>query len=66
MFCYCPLYFLGERCGGQFKYSGEEGIKNCDDCFFPHMPEYYETIVAKLAKKENLITETTAGEKSPR
>ena len=27
LFCYCPLYALGSRCGGQFTYT-ETGIKN--------------------------------------
>ena len=27
LFCYCPLYALGENCGGNFKYT-EDGIKD--------------------------------------
>ena len=27
LFCYCPLYALGDKCGGNFKYI-EEGIKD--------------------------------------
>ena len=26
LFCYCPLYALGDRCGGNFRYIGD-GIK---------------------------------------
>ena len=48
LFCFCPLYFLGDTCGGNFKYSGEKQIKNCTDCNLPHLPEYYDTILAKL------------------
>jgi Zn-finger protein len=48
LFCYCPLYSLGAECGGGFKYSGVKNIKNCTDCHLPHLPEYYDTIVAKL------------------
>ena len=28
MFCYCPLYMMGEECGGNFKYT-PHGIKDC-------------------------------------
>ena len=48
MFCFCPLYSLGDTCGGVYKYSGDKGVKNCIDCLFPHMPENYETIMDKL------------------
>jgi len=48
LFCYCPLYLLGDRCGGKFSYFGEKRIKNCMDCHLPHIPEYYDTIITKL------------------
>ena len=35
LFCYCPLYALGERCGGNFRYT-EKGIKDCSACLLPH------------------------------
>ena len=28
LFCYCPLYALGDKCGGNFKYN-EKGFKDC-------------------------------------
>ena len=28
LFCYCPLYALGDKCGGNFCYT-EGGIKDC-------------------------------------
>ena len=31
LFCYCPLYALGDRCGGNFRYIGD-GIKDCSGC----------------------------------
>ena len=34
LFCYCPLYALGETCGGNFVYL-ENGIKSCMSCSFP-------------------------------
>ena len=51
LFCYCPLYFLGARCGGHFTYT-KKGIKNCVDCTVPHRRENYGRIMAIL--KANL------------
>ena len=28
LFCYCPLYALGDKCGGNFVYT-ENGVKDC-------------------------------------
>jgi Zn-finger protein len=47
IFCYCPLYFLGDKCGGGFTYN-EKGVKSCMDCHLPHMPSYYDVINSKL------------------
>lgn len=47
LFCYCPLYALGSRCGGQFAYT-ETGIKNCTNCLRPHRRENYEDILKQL------------------
>ena len=35
LFCYCPLYALGDKCGGNFSYT-ENGIKDCSNCLVPH------------------------------
>lgn len=43
LFCYCPLYFLGEKCGGNFYYT-KSGIKSCKDCDFPHKRENFDAI----------------------
>ena len=57
LFCYCPLYALGERCGGNFRYT-ENGIKDCTGCMLPHKRENYPYIIGKygeimeLAKKQ--------------
>ena len=40
LFCYCPLYALGEGCGGKFRYT-EKGVKDCSGCILPHTPEGY-------------------------
>jgi len=47
MFCYCPLYALGERCGGNFTYI-EGGIKDCSNCLFPHRRENYPKMMEKM------------------
>ena len=58
LFCYCPLYALGENCGGHFTYT-DSGIKDCSDCLRPHKRENYASIsreiakVIDLAKKKN-------------
>ena len=46
LFCYCPLYALGDRCGGNFRYT-DKGYKSCVDCTFPHEKANYETILAR-------------------
>ena len=48
LFCYCPLYALGERCGGNFTYT-ENGVKDCTNCVKPHRRENYEKIMDKMA-----------------
>lgn len=50
LFCYCPLYFLGDRCGGNYSML-ENGIKDCTDCILPHIPEYYPIIVERLQEE---------------
>ena len=47
LFCYCPLYPLGDKCGGNFFYT-EKGIKNCSKCSLPHGRNGYEYIRSKL------------------
>ena len=58
LFCYCPLYPLGNKCGGNFNYigKGEAKIKDCSNCLIPHMPEHYDTITAKLGEMPPAIT----------
>ena len=50
MFCFCPLYALGDECGGDFVYN-ERGYKSCIGCHLPHLPEYYDVIIEKLRKR---------------
>lgn len=48
LFCYCPLYALGENCGGNFVYT-EQGIKDCSKCLRPHCRENYQKMMEKMA-----------------
>lgn len=47
IFCYCPLYALGDRCSGSFAYT-DRGIKDCTHCLRPHRRENYGAICEKL------------------
>ena len=49
LFCYCPLYALGDQCGGNFTYT-KEGIKDCTHCLIPHRRENYQKITAKMGE----------------
>ena len=62
LFCFCPLYTLGDRCGGNYTYT-KEGIKDCSACLIPHRRENYDKIMEKmdlvmeLAKKKQETSE---------
>ena len=47
LFCYCPLYALGRKCGGNFKYN-EKGIKDCSSCLVPHRRGNYDLINSRF------------------
>ncbi len=49
LFCYCPLYALGDKCGGNFVYI-EEGIKDCSNCLIPHSANGYSYIISKFSE----------------
>ena len=44
LFCYCPLYFLGDRCGGNYRYT-QHGVKDCSGCLVPHKRGNYGRVV---------------------
>ena len=50
LFCYCPLY--SKNCIGNFKYiksrSGKK-IKDCSDCYIPHVAEGWQYIIDTLS-----------------
>ena len=49
LFCYCPLYALGDKCGGNFTYT-ETGIKDCSRCLLPHMDGGYDYITKNFKR----------------
>ena len=49
LFCFCPLYALGDKCGGAFTYT-ENGIKDCSNCLKPHRRENYNAICEKIGE----------------
>lgn len=53
LFCYCPLYALGDRCGGNFRYT-EKGVKDCTNCLLPHKRENYGYVTGKYQEIKEL------------
>lgn len=49
LFCYCPLYALGDKCGGNFTYTGD-GIKDCSSCLVPHKRGNYDYMMGKMGE----------------
>lgn len=49
LFCYCPLYALKDKCGGNFSYT-EKGIKDCSKCTLPHKKDNYGYIMKKFGE----------------
>lgn len=64
LFCYCPLYCLGNRCGGNFQYL-PNGIKDCSRCFRPHRRENYNKIMKKMALVLELAKQPPKSEENP-
>lgn len=46
LFCFCPLYALTDKCGGNFKYTKD--IKDCSDCSIPHGNNGYKFIMSRM------------------
>jgi Zn-finger protein len=67
LFCYCPLYALGDQCGGNFTYS-KSGNKCCTGCLIPHLPENYDSVVGRyreivaLMRRSGTLPERTEPE----
>jgi Zn-finger protein len=47
LFCYCPLYYKEEECGGNYVIL-PNGIKDCSNCLIPHYRGGYNYIIKKL------------------
>lgn len=56
IFCYCPLYALGDKCGGNFSYI-ESGIKDCSLCRIPHSEGGYDYIIKKYPEIAKIAAE---------
>ena len=54
LFCYCPLYALGRKCGGNFVYT-EKGVKSCKDCNFPHRSENYDSVTGRFEEIKAVV-----------
>ena len=46
LFCYCPLYALGTRCGGNYAYTSG-GVKDCSACVALHKGDEGASIVRR-------------------
>jgi len=58
MFCYCPLYTLGDRCGGSFTFTAD-GKKNCKDCLFPHLRKNYDRLMERYPEIAAVVAANT-------
>ena len=59
LFCYCPLYALGRKCGGNFRYS-EKGVKDCTNCLVPHRRENYAYVTGRYQEIMELVRQQDA------
>lgn len=64
IFCYCPLYCLGEQCGGNFRYT-QDGIKDCSACLKPHRRENYSKICEKMDEVLELVKKKSPKTENP-
>lgn len=62
LFCYCPLYALGDDCGGHFSYT-EKGLKDCSDCLIPHEKGGFQYITDNFSKIVELMERNAEGER---
>jgi len=54
LFCFCPLYALGRKCGGSCTYT-EQGVKSCADCLFPHRRENYDALMTRFSDIADVV-----------
>ena len=62
LFCYCPLYALGDKCGGNFVYL-DGGIKDCSNCLVPHKENGYAYIISKYPEIAEIANKNRSEDK---
>lgn len=62
LFCYCPLYPLGKKCGGNCSYL-PNGYKDCSACLIPHRRENYGYIVDRYMEIMELVKKVDAADR---
>lgn len=62
LFCYCPLYALGDKCGGNFRFTDDD-FKDCSSCKLPHSRKSYDYIIGKFEEIKKLVQENHSREK---
>ena len=54
LFCYCPLYTLGRKCGGNYVYT-DKNIKSCINCVFLHIRDNYAKVTARFDEIKEVV-----------
>ena len=60
LFCFCPLYALGDQCGGDFTYTFK-GTKDCSGCLIPHSRDGYNYIISQCEKSTDMVKKQEGG-----
>jgi Zn-finger protein len=55
LFCYCPLYALDDKCGGDFRLAAS-GVKDCSGCAIPHERGNYWRIAGRFSEINEMIS----------
>ena len=58
LFCYCPLYALGDKCKGNCTFL-QNGIKDCSNCLIPHNVQNYDLIMQRMQDVMKLAAKPT-------
>lgn len=61
LFCYCPLYALGKKCGGHCSYQAA-GYKDCSGCTVPHRKDNYDLIISRYGEIVEVVAQMDAKE----
>ena len=59
LFCFCPLYALGKKCGGACVYT-EDGVKDCSRCAFPHARGNYDAVMERFRQIQAVVARSDA------